>query len=289
MEQNFSKKIVIIYHGGCADGFTGAWVAWKKFGDTAHYYGASHAEPPLDYLKGKTIYFIDFCYSVPVVRKLIAQNIRVTVLDHHISTEKATKAATYHRYAVQHSGCVLAWEYFCPGKPVPRFLKHIEDIDLGIPTKLKDSRAVRTLLEIYGLNFAVVSRLMHGLEDAKQRKKLLALGSVVIAYQNRVVKELAYEFAEHVKFAGYEAYAVNSPFLEDYIAQELIKRKPPIGIVWRSIRGTIRVSLRSNGGADVAKIAERFGGGGHAQSSGFTIPSGSKLPWTTLLHIAKKK
>jgi phosphoesterase RecJ-like protein len=35
--------------------------------------------------------------------------------------------------------------------------------------------------------------------------------------------------------------------------------------------GTTRVSIRSNPGVDVANIARRFGGGGHAQAAGATI------------------
>ena len=34
-----------------------------------------------------------------------------------------------------------------------------------------------------------------------------------------------------------------------------------------------RVSLRSNPGVDVSAIATRFGGGGHKQAAGCTIPS----------------
>jgi phosphoesterase RecJ-like protein len=37
--------------------------------------------------------------------------------------------------------------------------------------------------------------------------------------------------------------------------------------------GATRVSLRSNPGVDVASIARRFGGGGHTQAAGATIPA----------------
>lgn len=37
--------------------------------------------------------------------------------------------------------------------------------------------------------------------------------------------------------------------------------------------GTTRVSIRSNPGVDVASIARRFGGGGHTQAAGATIPA----------------
>ena len=37
--------------------------------------------------------------------------------------------------------------------------------------------------------------------------------------------------------------------------------------------GTTRVSLRSSPGTDVSAVAQRFGGGGHAQAAGATIPA----------------
>jgi phosphoesterase RecJ-like protein len=37
--------------------------------------------------------------------------------------------------------------------------------------------------------------------------------------------------------------------------------------------GTTRASIRSNPGVDVASIARKFGGGGHTQAAGATIPA----------------
>ncbi len=37
------------------------------------------------------------------------------------------------------------------------------------------------------------------------------------------------------------------------------------------MEGAVRISLRSNGGVDVAELAERFGGGGHARAAGARI------------------
>ena len=37
MDEPITKDIVIFYHKECQDGFSGAWVAWKKFGESADY------------------------------------------------------------------------------------------------------------------------------------------------------------------------------------------------------------------------------------------------------------
>ncbi|MFQ5465900.1 MAG: bifunctional oligoribonuclease/PAP phosphatase NrnA [Thermodesulfobacteriota bacterium] len=45
-----------------------------------------------------------------------------------------------------------------------------------------------------------------------------------------------------------------------------------VGLLFRETgEGTYKVSLRSKGEVDVARVAERFGGGGHRNAAGFTI------------------
>ena len=39
----------------------------------------------------------------------------------------------------------------------------------------------------------------------------------------------------------------------------------------KDVNGMIRVSLRSNGEADVSEAAQAFGGGGHAKAAGCTV------------------
>src|SRR3989344_3757446 len=39
------KKIAVLYHGGCPDGFGGAYAAWKKFGNMAEYIPLKHGKP----------------------------------------------------------------------------------------------------------------------------------------------------------------------------------------------------------------------------------------------------
>ena len=51
--------------------------------------------------------------------------------------------------------------------------------------------------------------------------------------------------------------------------------------------GATRVSLRSNPGVDVASIAQRFGGGGHPQAAGATIPAVGEGADRLLLEACK--
>src|SRR3990167_11323403 len=57
------KEIAVLYHGGCPDGFGGAYAAWKKFGDTAEYIPVKYGNTPPEGLAGREVYIVDFCYE----------------------------------------------------------------------------------------------------------------------------------------------------------------------------------------------------------------------------------
>ena len=88
-----TKDIVVIYHGECSDGFSAAWVAWKKFGDNADYFGANHGEPIPDGLVDKEIYILDFSFPKEIMAEVVKNNKKVTVIDHHKSAEESVKMA----------------------------------------------------------------------------------------------------------------------------------------------------------------------------------------------------
>lgn len=271
------RSIVIIYHGDCPDGFGGAWAAWKKFDNQATYIAAKHHEPPLSELKNKEIYFIDFIYPQEIVRKLIKNNKKVVAVDHHITAKKVVELTEDYLYAIKHSGSVLAWRYFHSNKPVPRLLRHIEDIDLW-KFNLPHTREIISFINLFKYDFAIWNKIAIDLEKLQARKKIIAQGAIVLKYEEHLVEKLIAN-AEPVEFAGYKTLAVNSPVLESEIGAALVKRMPPIGIVWRQKGGKKVFCLRSDGTADVAKIAQRFGGGGHKRASGFSLPAAAKLPW----------
>ena len=117
MKKVIKENIVILFDGDeCPDGFGGAWVAWKKFKNTAKYIGVLHNEPLPGGLENKTIYLIDFTCSEREMKKLVNDNMKVVLIDHHISAEGATKVADERLFSLKHSGSVLAWKYFNPSK-----------------------------------------------------------------------------------------------------------------------------------------------------------------------------
>lgn len=271
------KSIVVLYHAKCDDGFGAAWSAWRKFGSRASYVPLEHQKSPPPGLKGKELYFLDFTYPIPITQKLIQENKGVTAVDHHISAKKAVLSTHKHLFDIKHSAAVLSWKYFHPGRPVPRLLKHIEDIDLW-KFKLMHTREIIAYLETQPFDFKVWTNIADGLEDASTRKKYIEEGGLILVFQERLIEHIA-ERAELVSFAGRNVLAVNSPVFNSQIGHILVKRHPPLGLIWSATSGAIRVSLRSKGNVDVSKIAKRFGGGGHKNAAGFSLKEGAKLPW----------
>ena len=67
---------------------------------------------------------------------------------------------------------------------------------------------------------------------------------------------------------------MNASLHRSKIGHELAKRaafKLPWGLVYRVTGERVDVSLYSIGELDVAKVAQAYGGGGHANASGFTV------------------
>ncbi len=273
------KGIVIIYHGDCPDGFGGAWAAHKKFGDKADYLGVHHDQPPPEGLEDKEIYMIDFVYPLEITKELISRNKRVTAIDHHVTREEAAKLTQDYSYAIDNSGSVLAWQYFHKDEPVPLLLKYLEDVDLW-RFKLPDSKSVATYVDSYDYDFKAWDKLVEGVENEKTRKELIERGNLILKYQDELIKRIAEECSRLVEFEGHQTLVVNVPHeFASSIGAVLYEKVPPMSIMWYEGNDGVHVSLRSDGSVDVAKIAEKYGGGGHKGSSGFSLPSIISFPW----------
>jgi len=274
------KDIIVFYHANCTDGFSGAWAAWKKFGDKAEYVPWVH-QTPLPRLKNKELYFIDICPREDEVKRLIAANRRVTALDHHISMETAVKMTDRYSYALEHSGAMLAWFYFHPEKEAPKLLRYVEDGDLW-SKKMAHTRAVYAYLDLFNFEFRLWSRFAREFEKKSFEKKYVAVGKLILKHEEKLIERVVSTTAVPVEFFGIRTLAVNSPVLGSEIAHALYTQKPPMGIVWYERDGQIKVSLRSNGTLNVAKLAEKFGGGGHKAAAGFAVPVNKGVPWKRL-------
>lgn len=271
------KKIAVIYHANCLDGFGAAWAAWREFGNKADYIPVEPQTLPETKIKNSEVYVIDASCSKTNIQKLLKDKNFVTIIDHHISAREDAKTASQWHFNLNHSGSVLTWQYFHPAKRIPKLLRYIEDIDLW-RFKLPYAEEILAGIQFLDQNFKTWEKLAKNFEKLKVLKKYIEKGKIILEYEDEVIRRIISR-ARQVKFGGYGVLAVNSPILSSEIGHILAKKKPPFSIIWYQSRDKTHVSLRSAGKVDVSKIAAKYGGGGHKNAAGFTWPAKKGFPW----------
>lgn len=106
---------IIIYHGNCPDGFTGAWCFYRIFKSSAKYIPALYGQEPPD-VTGKSVAIVDFSYPREKLIMLAEKAIYLLVLDHHNTAEKDLKDLNLGSkgeliFDMSKSGAQLAWDY----------------------------------------------------------------------------------------------------------------------------------------------------------------------------------
>ena len=160
----------------------------------------------------------------------------------------------------------MAWQYFHPGTEVPRFFEYLQDRDLWTK-RLPGVDEFTAALRSYPQDFEKWDFLLSGFVS-----DLIEEGISIQRYFRTLVEQAK----RHVFFreiAGYSVPVVNaSMFMSSEVAGELAEGQP-FAAVYAETKDNIIWSLRSRGdGVDVSEVAKRFGGGGHKNAAGFTVP-----------------
>ena len=276
------QQTVILYHAKCPDGFGAAFAAWKKFGDSAEYIPVKHGGPVPEKMDGRDIFFVDFCFPKETMSGLAKIAKSVTVLDHH---EGVRDVATLFPgvFDPKRSGSTIAWEYFHPDAPMPRLMRHLEDGDL-YRYELPETRDIFSYLIVMPYDFAVWDTFAQTLDDTARREEFLKKAANYTEYF-KLLADLCVDGAKKVSFEGYEcAFANSHPSItmKSYIGKELYTKFPPFALVVSAHPDGFGVSIRGDGTVDVSKIAEKYGGSGHPESSGFFIKASMPLPWVEI-------
>ncbi len=284
MEQPL-KDIVIIYHAECRDGFGAAYAAWKKFGDTASYLPWREHETPPEGLINKTIYVVDFSFRQPALQQLVDTNQSVVIIDHHQTAEADVRAYPQNIFDNNHSGAVLAWQYFHPDTEMPELLRYVEDHDLW-RFALPENREYNVALGQYDMTFAAWDALItHLAESEANRVNFIAKGALIAKFEDKLVETIM-RTRERILFEGHEVWAINAERIyRSILGNQLAELNEtteglPLGIVYYHSNGGVNISLRSKGDVDVATIAEKYGGGGHMHAASIKVASFSELPFT---------
>jgi nanoRNase/pAp phosphatase (c-di-AMP/oligoRNAs hydrolase) len=273
-----AQRTIVLYHGNCPDGFGGAYAAWKKFGDSAEYIPLSRDVAPPTGFAGAHLYFIDFCYPKEIMDRYVTEADAVTVLDHHEGVEDVITSMPEYRYTSDHSGAVIAWEYFHPDAPVPTLLSYIEQGDLyrfGLP----HTDAILSYVYTRPHTFAAWENLEHELSDHLSFERIRQMGEMFSEHKTIIVEQIMRQ-AELVEFEGYKCYLAScSKQFTSPVGNKLALQLPPIALIASVHSWGLRVSLRSDGTADVSELARKYGGNGHPYAAAFSLTWTDAVPW----------
>jgi len=283
------KNIIVLYHNDL-DGFGAAWAAWKKFGNKADYISIQYKGEKNVLPKGlenKELYLVDLCFDGDTMERLLNENKKVVVIDHHIGRKDEVKISTDYLFNVDNSAAVLSWKYFHPPltrkwgvhpfKKIPRILRVIEDMDIW-KFKIAHTRELLVSLDTDGFNFLKWNKIANDFESAQKRKKYIDEGRAIVKYQDNLIKKI-FGYGEKAIFEGHQVFAVNSPILESEIGNYISEKKKIIGLVWSYRNGLFKGSLRNSGEINLSELAKKYGGGGHRSAAGFTFNAKIKFPW----------
>ncbi len=267
-------KTLVIYHANCLDGFGAAVAAQRYFaarGIEADYYAAKHGHEPPD-CSGREVYIVDFSYRRDTLKQICNVAEEVTILDHHVTARDDLDGLADEFlnltvvFDMERSGAVITWEHLHT-TPVPQLLLHVQDRDLW-RFKLDGSDEINTALMSHPFTFDLWQALI---DDPQRLAQLRNEGQTLNRFRRQLVDQYKMRAVQGT-VAGYQVPVVNAPhvIISDLLG-ELAEGHPfAAGYQDMGTRRSWSLRSRKEGGVDVAKVAEQFGGGGHRNAAGFS-------------------
>jgi oligoribonuclease NrnB/cAMP/cGMP phosphodiesterase (DHH superfamily) len=266
MPEMTGKQGLCIYHKNCADGFAAALTVWLKYGDRWDYRAAQHGDEPPE-VTGRDVLIVDFSYPRRQLEALRHAANCLTVIDHHKTAADDLTGLDYCIFDMHKSGAVLTWEYLFPNRPVPLLLQYVQDRDLW-QWKLPSSKAVSAALRLTPTTFPAWQALL--MDD--RLADLANMGEILLQYQMGCVEAATNKAVGTLELEGYTVPCINCTHLVSDIVSALSEHAP-FAVGYFDTKDRRVFSLRSGpGGVDVAEIAKKRGGGGHAHAASFWIP-----------------
>ncbi|MFT0167538.1 hypothetical protein ACLKMY_00720 [Paraburkholderia mimosarum] len=269
-------KPLVIYHGNCADGFSGAWCFWKMFGNEAEYLPGVYQKDPPD-VAGRTVYLVDFSYKREIVKAMVASALRVTLIDHHkTAIEDLDGLPGLFTYTdLNRSGATLAWDFLFPDTDRPLLLGHIEDRDLW-RFRLTGTREIQAFVFSREYTFEQWDRLMSA--DQAELVQMCAAGAAIERKHRKDVAELVRVCARRMTIAGFDVPVASLPYtMSSDAGHEMAQGERFAACYWDTVDGRTFSLRAADDGIDVSEIAAQFGGGGHAKAAGFKVPRNHEL------------
>lgn len=277
------KKIdILLYHGGCYDGFCCAVICWL-------YYKKNNLEDnikyiPVGYYKKKppvgntNLLICDFSYKIDAMKEIIEETESLLIIDHHKTSEEDLNSIPEENkiFDRNYSAAGLTWNYFFPNEEMPMLVKRIQDRDIWTK-KYDDNDKFVAWFYNQPFEFDIFEKYIN--DEVMLQNCIDNIGSFML---DKNLKDIDYSTKsaalQLVELNGnyYFVGSVNSTVLKSDIGNKIMKKYPYIdfSIVHSttSYKNSTMISLRStNKNTGVDEIAKLFEGGGHRNASGCVL------------------
>jgi oligoribonuclease NrnB/cAMP/cGMP phosphodiesterase (DHH superfamily) len=289
--------VVCCYHANCMDGLIAAAIVHHHFEGKVECVAVRYNEvPPLELMKDKHVYLVDFTYPVEVLQDHIGSMKSLTIIDHHADAMKPWLGSSilgeFPELTVlfnnERSGASLVWEFFSlkssGGAQIPKLPKLVEyaqEYDLWtkrLPMTDEVQSALRFKFPPHEAKLAELANFLLT-SDATVIEELKLVGSVIQQQEKTMAESLIRRGLHFTKFLDYENIPVcmMPAELVNQAGEIIYTRYPDAPFVvlfednykYKSRKYSFR--SRRDGGANVSQIAARLGGKGHYNSSGATV------------------
>jgi len=262
---------LIFYHAECDDGFGAAYAAWLNLGDGAEYQPVTYGDRVAsNRLTGRQVFILDFSFPPEVLGEMAQHAAKIVLLDHHKSAaEQWTNIEPVPNvelhFDMNRSGAQMAWDYFHAGVTRPPLIDHIGDRDLW-RFSLPDTKAFCAGLSLIPTSFESWQ------VAAAHPDALVTKGKTVLEVLQRQIDSALRKELRPVTLCGHLGLATNAINNTSEIGNAIAKLSGTFSLTFFIKGDEVICSLRSIAPFDVSTIASHYGGGGHAQASGFTVP-----------------
>lgn len=282
---------IVFFHKDCNDGLCGALAARLHFDGNAEYIPMTYKDNIDSYdLNDKTIYFIDISPPDSFFKKDKVWK-EIIILDHHLSAIRNLSAfkdqfSNKSILDTKRSGATIAWEYFHPHLPIPRFIKIAEDRDLW-KFNYPETKALTT----YCHNFVpyTIESYLEIFDNDFILDDYIKKGKNILEYQSKVIQDVAERGTHILKFnfdgVEYDFGIINCMVFPSELGSYIVSNRfnddiqPQVAIMWcYNMKDDVyNFSIRGRDIVDCSKIAEMIKqssknqnhrGGGHFNASG---------------------
>jgi len=165
------------------------------------------------------------------------------------------------------AGCVLTWQYFFPDRAVPMVVSMIGDYDIWAFKFGENTNKLQAGIRLYD-NRPESLEWDRWLTSYYPQKEIDE-GEIALKYRDNYYSGLIKSWSYFTTFEGYKAVVCNAGSVSSQLFDS-VKEDYDIMVatIFDGKRWSVSVYTKRSD-IDLAKITEKYGGGGHRQAAGF--------------------